>query len=139
MTELHLIQGGLFSDERGTLRFVNDFTFPGVCRFYITENADTTSIRAWQAHREEAKYFMAIAGKIDVAVVKVDKWEEPDPSTPVEHFLLDADTPSVLVIPPGYANGFRSITCGARLQVFSVSSLQQAERISFPPETWPFA
>jgi len=134
----HLIEGGIFHDARGSLRFVNDFSLKDIKRFYITENADTQMVRAWQGHRVEAKFFMAIAGKIDIALVPIDHWEAPSPDLEVHHFYLDADNPAVLAVPPGYANGFRMQTPGARLLVFSVSTLADAEHISFPLETWKF-
>lgn len=138
MEKPHLIEGGIFQDARGSLRFVNDFSLGNIERFYITENADTQMVRAWQGHRVEAKYFLAIAGKTDVALVKVDSWNAPSPDLAVHHFYLDANKPAILAVPPGYANGFRMQTPGARLLVFSVSTLADAEGISFPLETWDF-
>ena len=49
-------QGGLFSDDRGHLRFVNDFNFEGVKRFYQVENHSKNFIRAWHGHEKEGKY-----------------------------------------------------------------------------------
>jgi len=40
-------KGAVFSDDRGFLRFVNDFDFSDVKRFYQVENHKKGFIRAW--------------------------------------------------------------------------------------------
>jgi dTDP-4-dehydrorhamnose 3,5-epimerase len=41
--------------------------------------------------------------------------------------VLSANKPSVLYIPPGYANGFMSLTPDARLMFFSTSTLAESK------------
>jgi hypothetical protein len=48
-----IIKGGSFSDDRGILRFVNDFRFDDVKRFYLIKHTDPSVIRAWQGHQFE--------------------------------------------------------------------------------------
>ena len=38
MKEVNLINGGVAVDDRGSVRFVNDFDFEGVKRFYQVQN-----------------------------------------------------------------------------------------------------
>ena len=52
-----LIEGGNFSDHRGTLSYVNDFSFKDIERFYIISNSDTHPLRAWQGHKLDAKNY----------------------------------------------------------------------------------
>ena len=51
----HIFKGGLAVDDRGQIAFVNDFDFESVKRFYIVSNHRTGFVRAWHAHRHEAK------------------------------------------------------------------------------------
>ena len=79
MIENHqLIEGGSFSDERGTLQFVNNFNFKGIKRFYTVSQPNTSVIRAWQGHKIESKYFFVSKGKILISWVKIDNWDNPD-------------------------------------------------------------
>ena len=57
-----IIQGGQHVDARGKLTFFNDFDMGAVKRFYVIEHPDTETVRAWQAHKTEQKWFHVIAG-----------------------------------------------------------------------------
>jgi hypothetical protein len=46
-----IIKGGSFSDDRGLMRFVNDFRFDDVKRFYFIKHPDLSVKRAWQGHQ----------------------------------------------------------------------------------------
>jgi dTDP-4-dehydrorhamnose 3,5-epimerase len=133
-----LIKGGLFSDNRGSLSFVNDFFFQNVKRFYQISNSSTAIIRAWQGHKTEHKYFYAATGSFIIAWVKPDDWESPSPHLVAEHVVLNAKEPSILSIPPGYANGIRSIKDNASLIIFSDLSIEEStlDRWSFDSHLW---
>jgi dTDP-4-dehydrorhamnose 3,5-epimerase len=126
MAEPFLYTGDLAVDDRGQVTFVNDFDFSGVKRFYTLRNHRQGFIRAWHGHRREAKYVTVVAGAAIVGAVQIDDWERPSPDLPVKRFVLAADKPRVLFIPPGYANGFMSLTADAHLVFFSTSSLQDS-------------
>lgn len=132
------ISGGLAVDDRGEVGFVNGFNFQGVKRFYTVTNHRAGFIRAWHAHRNEAKYVTAVVGSAVVAAVRIDDWQEPSPGLLVERFVLSAKRPSVLFIPPGYANGFMSLTDDLKLMFFSTSTLDEsaADDIRFDSRTW---
>jgi dTDP-4-dehydrorhamnose 3,5-epimerase-like enzyme len=121
-----IIEGGLAVDDRGDLAFVNDFHFEGVKRFYIVSNHRAGFVRAWHAHRHEGKYVTAVQGAAIVAAVAIDNWEKPSKNAEVHRYVLSAQKPSVLYIPPGYANGFMSLTTDARLMIFSTSTLEES-------------
>ena len=121
-----LIEGGLAVDDRGTLSFVNDFDFAGVKRFYTVTNHRRGFVRAWHAHRREAKYVMAARGACVVGAVKIDDWESPARDSQVHRYVLSSRKPSVLYIPAGYANGFMSLTEDAALTFFSTSTLDES-------------
>jgi dTDP-4-dehydrorhamnose 3,5-epimerase len=124
--EPKLLTGDLAVDDRGTVTFVNDFDFSGVKRFYTVRNHRAGFVRAWHAHRREAKYVTVVAGSALVGAVAIDDWERPSPDLPVKRFVLSADRPSVLYIPSGFANGFMSLTADAQLVFFSTADLQES-------------
>ncbi len=121
-----LITGGLAADDRGELAFVNDFRFEGVKRFYVVSNHRAGFVRAWHAHRREAKYVTAVAGAAVVGAVKIDNWETPSRELMPHRFVLSAHRPSVLYVPAGYANGFMSLTRDLKLMFFSTSALEES-------------
>lgn len=121
-----IMPGGLAVDDRGEVGFVNDFTFQGVRRFYTVSNHRAGFVRAWHAHRKEAKYVTAVKGAAVVGAVKIDDWEKPSRDLLVARFVLSAAKPSVLFIPPGYANGFMSLTDDLKLMFFSTSTLEES-------------
>ncbi len=122
-----LITGGIAVDDRGTLSFANDFGFPQVKRFYIVRNHHEGFVRAWHAHRREAKYVVAVAGAAVVAAVEIDDWDQPSRDQPVYRYVLSSAKPSVLCIPAGYANGFMSLTDDAALMFFSTATMDESQ------------
>jgi dTDP-4-dehydrorhamnose 3,5-epimerase-like enzyme len=133
-----LLKGGGASDDRGSLHFVNDFTFDGVKRFYQIIHHDTGVVRAWQGHRVEHKYFYVTSGSFVVAWVPVDNWDNPSRDLVAEHCVLTGTAPAVLCIPPGYANGLKALEPGSVLTVYSNLDLQESEkdRWSFDKSLW---
>lgn len=119
-----LIEGGNFTDSRGTLGFVNDFKFPDVKRFYTIHHPDKKIVRAWQGHKLEHKYFFVTQGKFLVACVLIDNWENPSTDLQVETWILTAEKPAILSIPPGYANGIKALEDNATLISFSNADIE---------------
>jgi dTDP-4-dehydrorhamnose 3,5-epimerase-like enzyme len=133
-----LIEGGLAVDDRGSVSFVNGFDFAGVRRFYAITNHRQGFVRAWHAHRREAKYVMVVAGAAIVAAVAIDDWEHPSKAAQVHRFVLSADRPAVLYIPPGHANGFMSLTGDAKLVFFSTATVEDSREddVRFDARYW---
>lgn len=119
-----LIKGGLAVDDRGSLRFVNDFGFSGVQRFYMIENHKAGFVRAWHGHKLEGKYFLCVQGSLLVGAVAVDNWDKPSKDLKPTRLVLSHQSPGILAIPPGYANGLMSLTENAKLMVFSTTPLE---------------
>jgi len=124
--EPRLIKGGLAVDDRGQVSFVNDFNFDGVKRFYAVENHRAGFIRAWHAHRKEAKYVMVVKGAALVGAVEIDDWDNPSRDAQVHRFVLSEASPAVVFVPAGYANGFMSLTEETKILFFSTSSLEES-------------
>ncbi len=121
------IAGGLFTDERGKLSFVNDFDMQQVKRFYLIEHPDVKIIRAWQGHQSEQKWFYVINGGFKIVVVKPGDWVSPSDDAWSAEFILNADTPGVLHVPGGYANGFKAIEPNSQMIVFSDFTVEQSK------------
>ena len=134
----HIIPGNSFTDSRGTLRFVNDFDFSDVKRFYQIENSSTDVIRAWQAHKKENKYFFASSGSFLICAVEIDDWDNPSPNLDVKEFILSATTSAILMIPSGYANGIKALEEGSKLLVFSSNTLEDGkdDNYRFDKDLW---
>lgn len=128
---LQIIQGGKVIDERGTVSFVNDFHFDNVKRFYVSKNTRKGSIRAWHSHMQEAKYVFVVSGTALIGAVNLSTFE-------IHKFVLNADEPQILHIPPGYANGFQSLTEDTQVIFFATATLEESinDSVRYPSETW---
>ncbi len=138
MAEPSLLRGAIALDDRGEVGFVNDFDFAGVRRFYTVRNHRSGFVRAWHGHRREGKYVLAASGSALVCAVKVDDWQNPSRDTVVHRYVLSDRTPAILFIPPGYANGFMSLSDDAKLVFFSTSSLAESkdDDVRFDARYW---
>jgi len=133
-----ILEGKLAKDERGEVGFVNGFSFPQVKRFYTVKNQNKYMVRAWHGHKKEAKFVYAISGKALLGAVAIDNWENPSKKLSVHKFILNAKKPSIVYIPPGYVNGFQSLTKNAKLMFFSTFTLEESlqDDIRFDKEYW---
>jgi len=124
--EVQLIEGSLAVDDRGAVSFVNGFDFHGVKRFYAVTNHKAGFIRAWHAHRHEAKYVTVLQGTAVIGTVKVDDWDKPSKDSTVHRYVLSARKPSIVYIPGGYANGFMSLTADTIVVFFSTATIAES-------------
>jgi len=122
------ISGGIHTDKRGILSFVNDFDMEAVRRMYLIEHPDTAIIRAWQGHQIEQKWFLVVQGSFKIAVVQPDNWLQPSKKRVPEIFILSADKPGVLHIPGGYATGFSATEAGSKMMVFSDATIEESKK-----------
>ena len=143
----NLISGGVAVDDRGSLRFINDFDFSGVKRFYQVNNHRQGFIRAWHGHKKEGKYVYVVKGSALVGAVEMEVREHIEgvahdglisPEGEVFKCVLSSQAPKVLWIPPGYANGFMSLTEDTIIQFFSTSTLEESlgDDVRFPYNKW---
>lgn len=133
-----LIEGGIFSDERGTLSFVNAFNLLLVKRFYFISNVNIDVIRAWQGHKIESRWFYCTEGSFDVRLIKIDNWDCPSKIQRVEKYILNANEPSVLYIPKGYLNGFKAFEDNSKLMILSDYRLNEisGDDYRYDKELW---
>jgi dTDP-4-dehydrorhamnose 3,5-epimerase-like enzyme len=128
-----IIDGSVFADDRGKLRFINDFNFSDVKRFYQVENHRQGFIRAWHAHRNEGKYVYVASGSALVGVASLGNL-----NTEARKFTLTSEKPQVLWIPPNHANGFMNLEDNTIVIFFSTSTLEDSkgDDIRFPWDKW---
>jgi len=119
MNKIKTLNGGLSVDDRGSVRFVNDFNFEGVKRFYQVENHKNGFIRAWHGHKKEGKYVYVVSGSALIGVVNMETEE-------VSKFVLSDKSPKILWIPPGNYNGFKSLEENTKILFFSTSTLEES-------------
>ncbi len=133
-----LIEGGCFIDERGEVQFVNDFDMTLIKRFYLISHSNTHTVRAWQGHKIENRWFYCIQGSFDIRLVKINSWDHPDDNLPVEKFVLDSSKPKVLRIQSGYVNGIKALKEDSKLIVFSDYKLGDNinDEVRFDKKRW---
>lgn len=132
INEIEIIDGKIFADDRGYVSFVNEFNFENVKRFYMVENHKKDFIRAWHGHKIEAKYVYVTNGSILIGLVNLE-------TNKIEKkIVLSSKTPSILYIPPGYANGFKTLEENTKIIFFSTTTIEEAKtddyRYSY--DTW---
>lgn len=136
MADIKTIQGGIAADERGHIRFVNDFDMTAVKRFYIIKNRDTDLVRGWRAHKIEQRWFYVISGSFKLSSVLIDDWDNPNPSLPVENQVLNAVDRKVINVPAGFGTAFQALEPDSELLVFADYPISHA---SLDDHTWPLA
>jgi dTDP-4-dehydrorhamnose 3,5-epimerase-like enzyme len=126
-----LLNGGLAADDRGFVRFVNDFNFTNIKRFYQVSNHKKDFIRAWHGHKEEEKYVYVVSGTALVGAVNMETNE-------LFKFTLSDKKPSILKIPKGFANGFKTLEENTQILFFSSSTLEESlkDDIRFDYNKW---
>ena len=143
---IHL-NGGVAIDDRGSVRFVNDFNFDGVKRFYQVQNHEKGFVRAWHGHLHEGKYVYVAQGAALIGAVRMEHREYLEgigadalitPEGEAQRFVLTSTSPKILWIPPGYANGFMSLTDEMIIQYFSTKDIKESlgDDIRFPYDKW---
>lgn len=113
-----IIKGDLHQDERGIVRFVNDFDMTKVKRMYCIK-PKLGVIRAWQGHKKETKWFYAAKGSFMVKTVNMVNFDKK------EYPLNDGES-NILEIQGGHYNGFEALEEGSMLMVFSDFGLEDS-------------
>ena len=63
-----------------------------------------------------------------VGVAPITNWKKPLKKVEVERYVLSAENPRILYIPPGYANGFMSLTDNTQLIFYSTSGIEDSKK-----------
>ena len=114
-----IIEGGRHSDARGMLMYNNRFEASGIKRIYLIENKDVDFIRAWQGHRIEQRWFLAVQGSFKIRLIAIDDWDTPSKILAPVTFILNDKKMDVLHIPPGYVSSIKALEPGSKLLVMA--------------------
>jgi dTDP-4-dehydrorhamnose 3,5-epimerase-like enzyme len=138
MDAVRIIQGGIFSDHRGSLRHANSFDLKLGDRFYTIHPARVGDIRGWVGHKRDWKWFFPVTGSFDIGVVAPDVWHAPDRNSKVFKYTLNAQTPCILELPPGYYFASRCLEEQSTLLVFSSGRIETASEDDYrlAPDYW---
>jgi dTDP-4-dehydrorhamnose 3,5-epimerase-like enzyme len=127
------INGDIFRDARGDLRFINAFDMTRVKRMYAVL-PEIGVVRAWQGHRLETKWFHAAKGSFRVKTAVFDD------TTRVQEIILSDKQIRLVEIAPGHFNGFEALEPGSILMVFSDLLVEEsrADDYRLDTETLPW-
>ncbi|OXB20763.1 hypothetical protein B0A80_17705 [Flavobacterium tructae] len=133
-----IIQGGNFRDHRGSISYVNEFTFRDIERFYIISNSTENPIRAWQGHKLDIKNFYCLSGSFKIHFIKIDNWDNPSKDLVIETVIVSEFDSKIVHIPAGYANAIESLEEGSKLISFSTLPLSNVNEddIRYPSDYW---
>ena len=138
MINYALIKAALHEDPRGKLSFFNDLNLSEIERMYQIEPSNEKSIRAWQGHNVEQKWFYCIQGSFIINLVKTEDFAHPNIDAKVSKFILKASLPQVLHVQGGNASGIKSTMPNSKLLVFSDCSVAASKQddFRFEPDFW---
>lgn len=115
----YIIKGGEHADERGKLCYNNDFDLTDVKRIYTIENWSTETIRGWQGHKVERRWFSAVSGSFKIELIAIDNWENPAKDSKLYPFELLSDKLDVLFVPKGYISKIQALKPDSNLLVMA--------------------
>ena len=132
------IEGSVFSDSRGKIKFFNTFDMTQIVRFYEIAPASPEIIRGWQGHNKEKKWFYCHTGAFVINIMNISDGNHPDNHRIPEKFVLKENSPLILEVPKGSATAFKCLEEGSKLMVFSNFTTEESmnDDIRFPMETW---
>ncbi len=114
-----LLKGNCHTDDRGNVKYNNNFDASEVKRTYIIENKSTVFKRGWQGHQVEQRWFSALSGSFQIQLIKVDDWEHPSRTLNPFVFQLESETLDVLHIPAGYISCIQATKENSKLLVMA--------------------
>jgi dTDP-4-dehydrorhamnose 3,5-epimerase-like enzyme len=114
-----LITGGSHSDVRGALTFNNDFDALSIKRMYTNQNADDHSIRGWQGHKIEQRWFSAINGSFKIQILSIEYFENGKQNLKPFQFELKSDNMDILHIPAGFVSSIQSLEENSKLLILA--------------------
>lgn len=132
-----LIPGGSHSDIRGSLTFNNDFVATSIKRIYTIENADEHSIRGWQGHKIEQRWFTAIKGSFKIQILSIAYFEKGLKDLQPYCFVLKTDQMDILHVPAGFVSSIQALEVGAKLLVladYKMGEVDDEFRFEYHPD-----
>ena len=113
------IKGKVHTDYRGSLFYNNDFDAKDIKRIYFIENKDTKTVRAWQGHKIEQRWFSAVQGSFEIKLIEVDDWITPSKNSTIYSFVLKASQLDILHVPKGYISSIQALELNSKLMLMA--------------------
>jgi dTDP-4-dehydrorhamnose 3,5-epimerase-like enzyme len=114
-----LVNGNKFVDHRGELHLFNELDLSEIKRMYTVFHPDTETIRVWQGHKIERRWFYCVKGSFEVRTIELDSIENPSIDLEIKKTILEGKNPMILKIQPGFVNGFKALEKNSILISFS--------------------
>ncbi len=132
----YVITAPVFADDRGTFvpfwEKTTDAKLPPVKRVYYVASSTSGVIRGFHFHKKEWKYFIMAKGGAKFVMI--------DPKKPEEKFTFVSSSrkANLIIVPPGFANGWMSLTDDAILICCSTSTTKESlqDDIRYDPMKW---
>lgn len=127
----------IYSDDRGYLvpvtNILRDKLNKDIKRVYIVGNFGKGVIRGFHYHKREIKIFYIVHGSAKFIAI--------NPENPEEDryiFAISDRHPNLIIIPPGYANGWMSLEDDTILVGLSTSTFEESveDDIRYDPYKW---
>lgn len=136
--EPKLILGGQHTDQRGQIEFFNEFDMGPIKRVYFTTHFDIETVRAWQGHIIESRWFTCVNGSFIIKLIQIDDWDNPSDNLKEYEYELSSEKQEVLYIPNGYVNGFKALKTNSKLMVMSNYGFNEIEndQVRFDKNKW---
>lgn len=115
----HILKGAKHTDHRGRITYNNDFDLSRVKRIYTIENWNTETIRGWQGHKIERRWFSAIQGSFEIRLIQIDNWENPSRNCKMFIFELKGEELDVVNVPKGYVSSIQALQPNSKLLVMA--------------------
>jgi dTDP-4-dehydrorhamnose 3,5-epimerase-like enzyme len=106
---------------------------PPIKRIYKVENFSKDIIRGMHFHKKEWKFFIVIMGSAKFVISPTQTINEK-----TQVFVLSDRRPEVLIVPPGYYNGWKALEEKTILLGMSNFSLEESLKDDFriPPDNF---
>ncbi|OBS13142.1 sugar epimerase [Elizabethkingia miricola] len=132
-----IYKGSKHIDDRGIITFNNEFDASPVKRIYTIENNSIDFIRGWQGHAIEQRWFSCMKGSFDIAVIKIDNFENPSKELNPVYFKLNTKSLDYLHIDGGYITAIKALEPESKLLVLADYALGEInDEYRFPLETF---
>jgi len=134
-SEPYVIDIEAYDDDRGFLiPLTNELSPNAIRRVYVVGNFARGTIRGFHLHHRETKMFYIIKGAAKFVAIDIENPER------ICTFIISERKPKIVVIPPGYANGWMSLTDDTLLVSMSSRTYKEVVRdkddIRFNPYKW---
>ena len=133
-----IIIGDKHEESRDKLEFYNNFDMSVIKRIYFTTDYDINTVRAWQGHTIESRWFVYIKGSFNIKLIKIDNWENPSLNLPIENYILSQYSQEVLYVPKEYVNGFKAQEKDSKPMIMSNYGFNEIEndQVRFDQNKW---